>query len=258
MRKLLLGCVILLILSACNKEPTDIGTVPEDYDLTAAIDSLPQEKETSNPEKQNNEENVDYEEIPYVQPSESYELVKAACYGNNQLVKEILEKDTDNINKKSFIIELETTHTPLSCALTGTYEEGYTPKHKDVVKTLVAYGVDVNQPSPAGQDPGYCTPLQLAVENNDAEIAKLLIDNGADVNLNVRGVELLDSGRKFFTGFCIPALEMAEKKENHEMIKLLSEAGAVRDTKALVIDVSKTKDGYNAIVDVLNSYKSKE
>ena len=258
MRKLLLSSVILLALSACNKGPADVGAMPEDYDLTAAIESLPQEKGTSSPKKQDDGENVDYEGIPYVQPSESYELVKAACFGNNQLVKEILEKDTANINKESFVIELETTHTPLSCALTETYKEGYTPKHKEVVKTLVTHGVDVNQPSPAGQDPGYCTPLQLAVVNNDVEIAKLLIDNGADVNLNIRGVKLFDSGKKFFTGFCSSALEIAERRENTEMVRLLSDAGAVKDAKPVVIDVTKSKDEYNTIVGFLKSYKSKE
>ncbi len=151
----------------------------------------------------------DYIEDNYMPPSESYELVKAACYGNNQLVKEILEKDASNINKESFIIELETEHTPLSCALNGTYKEGYTPKHREVVKTLVAFGADVNQPDPSGQDPMYCTPLQLAVLRNDTQIAHLLVANGADVNLKVK------------EGYCSDAMEIAEKNKNKIIIALL-------------------------------------
>ena len=198
------------------------------------------------------------EDIPYEPPSASYELVTAACYGNNQRVKELLEKDTSLINKESFFLEEETTHTPLSCALHGTYKEGYTDKHKEVVKTLVSYGVDVNQIDPSGQDPMYCTPLQLAVSNDDVEITKLLIDNGANANLNVRIIESTPSGRQIVMGYCDSCLEIAKRKGNTEMINLLSSVGAEIDPPKTEITVKSIKVAYREIVEMIKQAGAKE
>lgn len=139
-------------------------------------------------------------------------LLLAACSGNNKIVKALLEKDASIINKEGFF--QDSTYTPLSCALHGGswYNGKYTPKHKEVIKTLIAYGADVNQPDPSGQDPSYCTPIQLAVSNNDVEIIQLLIDNGADVNLK--------------KGYCSSCLKRAEKQDNEEILQLLKAAGA--------------------------------
>ena len=193
----------LLSLSACNKEQNTESKAQEN-------NVIANEEKT---EQAEDSEITDYIEDSYPAPSESYELIKAACIGDNQKVKELLGKDTSVINKESFVMEEETTHTPLSCAL-NSYRNAYTPKHREVVKTLVAYGVDVNQIDPSGQDPMYCTPLQLAVLRNDTETAKLLIDNGADVNLKVK------------EGYCRNAMEIAEKNGNKELIELLKSAGA--------------------------------
>ena len=55
MRKFLLCSICLLALSACNKEPTDMEAVPEDYDLSIAINELPVEpaESTKRDEKEN-------------------------------------------------------------------------------------------------------------------------------------------------------------------------------------------------------------
>ena len=50
MRKLLLSSVILLALSACNKEPTDRVAVPPNHDLTTTADSLSQTEEITSTE----------------------------------------------------------------------------------------------------------------------------------------------------------------------------------------------------------------
>ncbi len=157
-----------------------------------------------------NEEIIDLV-LPKIK-SKNDSLVAAACYGQNKVVKAILEEDTSAINKSKLIDE--TNHTPLSCALSN-YPEKYTPQRKEVVKTLVAYGADVNKPDPSGQDPLYFTPLQLAVFTNDLETVKLLIDNGADVNLKSG-----NGGNGWST------LEKAKEKGNEEIIKLLKSAGA--------------------------------
>jgi len=243
MRKLLLSIVILLSLSACK----------DSAETTSAKDLLSQDKETAAFDK-----DYENEDIPYESPSESYELVKAACYGNNQSVKELLEKDISIINKESFFPEEETTHTPLSCALTGTYKEGYTPKHREVVKTLLEYGVDVNQPDPSGQDPMYCTPLQLAVRANDLEIAKLLVEKGADVNLTVRAVKLNDNGTRFVSGYCRSSLEIAEKKGNTEMIEWLLSVGADKNQEANEIILQAGQEEYAEIVQLLKQAGAKE
>ncbi len=242
--KILLSGILLLSLSACNKEPAD---------TSSAKDLLSQDKETAAFDK-----DYENEDIPYESPSESYKLVKAACYGNNQLVKELLEKDISIINKESFFLEEETTHTPLSCALTGTYKEGYTPKHREVVKTLLEYGVDVNQPDPSGQDPMYCTPLQLAVRANDLEIAKLLVEKGADVNLTVRAVKLNDNGTRFVSGYCRSSLEIAEKKGNTEMIEWLLSVGADKNQEANEIILQAGQEEYAEIVQLLKQAGAKQ
>ncbi|HAG85583.1 MAG TPA: ankyrin repeat domain-containing protein, partial [Cyanobacteria bacterium UBA12227] len=57
------------------------------------------------------------------------------------------------------------------------------------------------------------TPLLRAVQNNNNEIAKLLIAKGADVNANKNGYTPLD---------------WAVKNNNEEMVELLKSHGAKR------------------------------
>ena len=221
----------LLTLSGCNKDKNAESKIQEKNEV---VEKVPTQENVIESDEE------DFIEDSYPEPSESYELIKATCNGNNQAVKEILEKDTSIINKESFVMEEETTHTPLSCAL-NSYKNGYTPKHREVVKTLVAYGVDVNQPDPSGQDPMYCTPLQLAILRNDAEIVKLLIDNGADINLEIK------------EGYCKNAMEVPEKNGNKEILKLLEllkAAGAKGKTDTTQsIDLQKEIDEVKKKID---------
>lgn len=191
-------------------------------------------------------------------------LVAAACNGQNDLVKETLEKDTSAINKSGWIND--TVYTPLSCALQGgsAYNGQYSPKHKEVVKTLIAYGANVNLPDPSGQDPVYNTPLELAAYTNDLETLKLLIDNGADVTPMFRIIEFHKTFAKIVitrSGVGNYALKIAERNGNTEMVKLLLDAGANKNKKDeynQLIDEQKIEGTYSEIAKKLKAAKAME
>lgn len=208
MRKLLLGCVILLTLSACNKEPTDIGAVPENYDLTAAIDSLPQEKGT-NPEQM---QDAPYKSIAPndVKNSLNSQLYKAVEENNQSIVKELLEKGANpNVPYYEIFPPADTDdETPLFVASKQGYVEimkmliqagarvntsccvlGYTPlifavqnEQVDAVKTLIGAGADINTKGGGDCDSLGETPLIYAIKIGNIEIVQLLLQAGADVN----------------------------------------------------------------------------
>ncbi len=192
--------------------------------------------------------------------SKKESLVAAACNGQNDLVKEILEEDTSAINKSGWINE--TVYTPLSCALHGgsAYNGQYSPKHKEVIKTLIAYGANVNLPDPSGQDPEYNTPLELAAYTNDLETVKLLIDNGADVNGVFRIIRFYRKHASIEMGY-EHSLEIAEKQGNTEIIKLLLDAGADKNKKDeydQLIDEQEIEGTYSEIAEKLKAAKAKE
>jgi ankyrin repeat protein len=88
-------------------------------------------------------------------------------------------------------------------ALGGTNVRGRTPvSHMDIINALVAAGVDVNpqlnmhRPSRGGNSGRFidpllntgCTPLLRAVMGNDVEVARALLDRGANPNIVAMGL----------------------------------------------------------------------
>lgn len=80
-----------------------------------------------------------------------------------------------------------------------------------VVKKLLEMGADPNEAADSGPTKGY-TCLMMAARNNQPELARLLIDNKADVNKKA------DDGKS--------ALDLAKKEKLDEMISLLKNHGA--------------------------------
>jgi ankyrin repeat protein len=80
-----------------------------------------------------------------------------------------------------------------------------------VVHTLLDKGADVNEASTTGRVTGY-TCLMMAARNKQSELVKLLVKNGADVNLKAK------DGKS--------ALSLAKEENDAEMVKLLKSLGA--------------------------------
>lgn len=95
-----------------------------------------------------------------------------ASRGTYSEVLHCLEKYSNYINKID-----EHYHTPLHYAIGNN-------RPVTIVKLLISYGANLNAHFPRG----YETALHLAVENNNYNLVKLLLDNNANVNIrNSRG-----------------------------------------------------------------------
>jgi len=81
----------------------------------------------------------------------------------------------------------------------------------EVVQTLINKGANVDEAPTSGRAEGY-TCLMTAARNDQPELVKILIKNGADVN------KMAKDGNT--------ALSLAEKEEDQEMITLLKKLGA--------------------------------
>lgn len=79
--------------------------------------------------------------------------------------------------------------------------------HAEVARVLVEAGADVNIPQRRG-----LTPLHTAVLNGHAEVARVLVEAGADVNART------EAGST--------ALGVVQRRNYQEIVKLLEEAGA--------------------------------
>jgi len=96
----------------------------------------------------------------------------------------------------------------------GADREGRTPlylacdaAHADVVKMLIEAGADVNKAGSYG-----CTPVYMASEGGHADVVKMLIEAGADLN------KADDYG-------CTPVYKASERGDA-DVVKMLIEAGA--------------------------------
>ncbi|KAH8593997.1 hypothetical protein B0O99DRAFT_688023 [Bisporella sp. PMI_857] len=83
-------------------------------------------------------------------------------------------------------------------------------KGEEIVEMLVTHGADVNAVTSDGT-----TPLHLAVENNKSRSLEILLDNKASLEAKDR------AGRT--------AMGIAIKKKRHELVQILSSAGATLD-----------------------------
>lgn len=97
--------------------------------------------------------------------------------------------------------------------------------HIEIVKLLIEKGSDINKRTYAGDSRIRETPLEIAAYKNNYEIAKLLLDSGA----NIEG-----SGQNFFW-----PLYSASKIGNIKLIQLFIKSGANLNRTGV--------DGYSAI-----------
>lgn len=110
-------------------------------------------------------------------------------------------------------------------------------KSEKVAELLVTAGVDPNARQANGM-----TALMSAVFNGQEDVAKVLLEKGADVKLNAAGYN---------------ALSLAVERGNKSMVKLLLEAGAnpkARPKAGLsALEVAK-QQGKTDLVELLQSY----
>jgi len=169
MKKLLLIGMLILSFCACNKESSDIQTMPADYNLNQAIDELPQVSGTAEEEaaakEPDNVADLDVE-MKYLTDKEELNeaLLEAAESGNLQQAKELLDAGAD-INYR----------TSVGNALTLAVEG----RHTEMVQLLLKRGANVNAEIPAAVD-GFYRALDVARGNGDEAMADLLIQAGAE------------------------------------------------------------------------------
>jgi ankyrin repeat protein len=126
-------------------------------------------------------------------------LMAAAHYGQDATVDLLLSRGAD-INAENFLC--------LSAVHLATVSQ-----KKEMVERLVKKGAKVNPQDPSS---GWCfifsTPLQLAAYNGDAEIVKLLVRSGADIDA---------------TGYCgYSALLFAAQEGHYDAAEYLLKNGA--------------------------------
>ncbi|MFC1841966.1 ankyrin repeat domain-containing protein, partial [Candidatus Dependentiae bacterium] len=114
-------------------------------------------------------------------------------------------------------------------------------RKREITKLLIENGANVNMQINEGSQ----TPLMLAVFKNDLELATLLIEKGADVNIQAKIIMLVPNVDISFT-----ALSTAVELQNVEMVKLFLENGAditIKNKYGNNKDESKDKDGKTAL-----------
>lgn len=173
---------------------------------------------------------IAYHRLAGVMPSAqqlapSMDLYESIAYGQLQGVKEAITKQADLLNQAA-----PDGFSPLCLAAYFAQFE--------VAKWLIEQGADLNQ---AAANPSKVAPIHAAVAANHLELVKLLLDEGAAVNLaQTQGVTPLHS---------------AAHRGNLDMVKALVGAGANVHAK---MDSGETalsfaeKDNHQEVVDYLN------
>lgn len=192
---------------------------------------------------------------------------------NNDLtiIKDLLDQDLINLDPPHISGLI---NKPLAYAVQfGTLES---------IKLIMNYDVDID-----GQVSYGDTPLLKALENNKFEIAKYLIEQGADLNIpnsfgyspftgicmtgNMDLLQLaIDNGGRInesymvtnnnnFGAFNFNALQMAVKNNHYEIVKILLENGGNPNVKTdgiSSLDIAKDLNN-NELLGLLNEYKDK-
>ena len=102
----------------------------------------------------------------------------------------------------------ETGRTAFTHSITGVLMERVTT---DAAELLLKKGADVDEAANTGRSEGY-TCLMMAARNQNPELVKFLVKNGADVNAKAKDG--------------MTPLKLAEKEKDTEMVKLLKKLGA--------------------------------
>ncbi len=138
----------------------------------------------------------------------NYNLHRAIASGHHDIAGFLIDNGFD------IKIADDKNYTPLYHACNATVFDrktmsfSYLPGSLNFVKRLIASGADVNAVNNSGQ-----SPLHIAAWQGNAEIIKVLLDNGADPNI----------GRDFQNN---TPLDNAIVKKHKEAIKVLKEHGA--------------------------------
>lgn len=93
---------------------------------------------------------------------------------------------------------------------------------EDIVKILIDHGVNVNVER--ADDETNETPLHLAVEKDNIQITRLLLENGAKVDASYKNYKKFDTA-------LFSALEIAAEHGNKDIVKLLCDFGADAHSK---------------------------
>jgi uncharacterized protein len=112
---------------------------------------------------------------PVTEMSPADELVVALHLGDVGCVERLVASDPDLAS--SSLGGTHGTRTPLHVV---TDWPGYWPNGPQIVRILLAAGADPNARDP---EPRSETPLHWAASNDDADVARALIDGGADIDI---------------------------------------------------------------------------
>ena len=180
MRKLLLSSAILLSLSACNKEPIDIGEMPSGYTSKSAINELPAESNAT-PRKEDEQKQI------------QEELYKAIVFNDMETVNRLISRADVNYNyEKQYMngTHLEEGVEKFSadellysdaeggdCSDITLLIDACDRGNPELVRTLLRAGANIE-----GRDNYGHTPLMHASRWGDTEIASLLLSEGANIN----------------------------------------------------------------------------
>lgn len=174
-----------------------------------------------------------------------------ACYYNKPQIIQVILKYTTNItiheacaagllqhvqmmldHKKEIIQELS-THGFTALGIATHFNK------EDIVRLLLAHKADPNVPSQNGY---YVYPLHTALSNNESTISKMLIEAGAEVNINQHGG--------------LTPLHFAAQHGNIDLIIILLEQGAditaLTDNDETAADFA-AKKGYREIAEILKT-----
>jgi ankyrin repeat protein len=189
-------------------------------------------------------------ELATARTSHNVSPLMLSCYYKKPQVTEFLLKYLEEINlfeaaasgKFDAVAHLVYTHPD---AIDAFAEDGFTPLglacyfgQSEVARYLVLKGADVNQPSNNGFN---VYPIHSAAAGNYTDIVRMLIDNGAQVNVKQQAGAT--------------PIHSAAQNGNLEMLILLLEHGAEVNTRMeggkLAADLAREK-GFDEIAKILS------